>query len=103
MGQAAVRRSSSEPKRERTYLQVEDVGPVAVRLAAMARHDPSPRVLVGSRTLAMAPIDSHAAFLISLIDGMLSVVDLIDISGMPEREARAALERLARLGIIALE
>ncbi len=92
----------AKPPQGRTALRVDDVGTAAVRLAARAPQDARPRVLVNRRALASAPIDHREAFLVSLIDGSITVAGLVDVSGMREGEVTAALQRLARLGIISL-
>ena len=41
----------------------------------------------------MTPIDSRDAFVLSLIDGKLSVSSIVDIAGMPRQEIDAIFER----------
>lgn len=86
----------------RAAVRVDDVGANAVRLATRATADATPKVLVQRRALASAPIDHREAFLVSLIDGTLTVSALVDVSGMPAAEVTTALQRLARLGIVSL-
>lgn len=99
---AGPRSAPGGAKPERPALRVDEVGTAAVRLASRAPHDATPRVLVDRRTLASAPIDHREAFLLSLMDGRLTVAGLVDVSGMREGEVLAALQRLARLGLVAV-
>jgi hypothetical protein len=47
-------------------------------------------------------IDSRAAFLLSRIDGVLTIEDILDVSGMPRLEAYRYLCGMLRQGILAL-
>lgn len=47
-------------------------------------------------------LDHRAGFLLSLIDGMTCVEDLIELAGMPREDAEEILGRLVALGAIAL-
>lgn len=61
-----------------------------------------PMVLVDPVRLRATKLDGRAGFLVSLIDGVMSVESLLDVSGMPTDETVALLEDLRRRGIIAL-
>ena len=61
-----------------------------------------PRILKSKAELAAAPIDHRAGFLLAHIDGVTSVTGLVDITGMSEEEVDQILERLRRLGIVAV-
>lgn len=50
--------------------------------------------------LASAPISPRAAFLLSRIDGQLSMDELLDVSGMPRIEAYRYLCQLFLRGIL---
>jgi hypothetical protein len=50
--------------------------------------------------LASAPIGPRAAFLLSRIDGMLSIDEVLDVSGMPRLEAYRHLCQLFLHGIL---
>jgi hypothetical protein len=50
--------------------------------------------------LATAPISPRAAFLLSRIDGMLSIDEILDVSGMPRLEAYRHLCQLFLRGIL---
>ncbi len=91
--------TGSRPK-ARPHL-TDKVGDTAVRIARTT-HQGAPKLLASSTTIAAAPIDSRAAFLLSLVDGRNNEGTIVDMSGMPEEEVHAILARLARLGLIAL-
>lgn len=50
--------------------------------------------------LAAAPISSRAAFLLSRVDGLLSIDEILDVSGMPRLEAYRYLCQLFLRGIL---
>src|SRR5206468_11708709 len=50
--------------------------------------------------LAASPISPRAAFLLSRIDGMLSLDEILDVSGMPRLEAYRHLCQLVLRGIL---
>lgn len=92
-------------KRERTSrppVTVDEVGVAAVKLARGTRRESAPKLLASRALIAKAPIDTRAAFVLSLVDGRNSVNAIVDMSGMLEDEVKAILERLARLGLISL-
>jgi hypothetical protein len=86
----------------RPPVRVDDVGDVAVAIAARAHVTSAPKLLKARNELTSAPIDHRDAFVISLIDGRMSVGAIVDVSGMSTPEIVAILERLARLGIVSL-
>ena len=61
-----------------------------------------PNILKSKAELAAAPIDHRAGFLLAHIDGVTSIAGLVDITGMSEEEVDQILERLRRLGIVAV-
>ena len=61
-----------------------------------------PKLIRARSEIAAAPIDHRAGFLLAHIDGVTSVQGLVDVTGMPENEVEEILERLRRLGIVAL-
>ena len=61
-----------------------------------------PKLLKSKAEIAAAPIDHRAGFLLAHIDGVTTVAGLVDICGMPEEEVQQILERLRRLGIVAV-
>lgn len=97
------RPSSSPPTRSgRPPVTVDEVGTAAVKLARTGRRESAPRLVASRSVVAKAPIDTRSAFVLSLVDGRNSYDAIIDMAGMPEDEVKAILERLARLGLIAL-
>ena len=50
--------------------------------------------------LASAPISPRAAFLLSRIDGLLSIDEILDVCGMPRLEAYRYLCQLFLRGIL---
>ena len=93
-----VRRERSN----RPPVTVDDVGAAAVKLARTTRRDSAPKLLASRAVIAKAPIDTRAAFVLSLVDGRNTASAIVDMSGMLEDEVKAILERLARLGLISL-
>ena len=73
-------------------------GPDTVRLAPRS----VPRLVLTKSEIAVAPIDHRAGFLLAYIDGSTTVQGLVDIEVMPEREVHEILDRLRRLGIVAI-
>jgi hypothetical protein len=97
--------SSAPPSRvksrePRQAIAVDDVGAAALDAQSRPPRNGKPKVVKSRRELAAAPIDPRDAFLLSFIDGKLSVASLVDVSGMGEGEVMAILARLRRLGII---
>lgn len=92
---------STMKRAERKSVRIDDVGEGVLEYSA-APDQARPRMLKERKALAGAPIDHRDAFVLSLIDGRITVGTLVDVAGMPEGELRAILARLARLGIIAL-
>ena len=92
-------------KRERSNrppVTVDDVGAAAVKIARTTRRESAPKLLASRAVIAKAPIDTRAAFVLSLVDGRNTVPAIVDMSGMVEDEVKAILERLGRLGLISL-
>jgi hypothetical protein len=94
--------STRRPRSSRGAVRVDDVGDVAVAIASKAMPSFAPKLLKTGGELTSAPLDSRDAFVISLIDGTMSMQAIVDISGMPRAEMAAILDRLVQLGIIAL-
>jgi len=107
---SARRTASWEPeaptgtrRRERSSrppVTVDEVGVTAVKLARGTRRESAPKLLASRAVIAKAPIDTRAAFVLSLVDGRNTVDAIVDMSGMLEDEVKAILDRLARLGLI---
>jgi hypothetical protein len=62
--------------------------------------DRTPQLAKPLHELANAPISPRAAFLLSRIDGMLTIDELLDVSGMPRLEAYRYLCQLFLRGIL---
>lgn len=62
--------------------------------------DRTPQLAKPLHELANAPISPRAAFLLSRIDGMLTIDELLDVSGMPRLEAYRHLCQLFLRGIL---
>ena len=106
------KRTSWEPRRRpgrgarsasaRPPVTVDEVGATAVKIARTTRRESAPKLIASRGIIAKAPIDTRAAFVLSLVDGRNTVDAIVDMSGMLEDEVKAILERLARLGLISL-
>jgi hypothetical protein len=83
-------------------IKEDDVGDGAVKLAGAGARTAAPRLLANRKDLAQAPIDHRAAFVLTFVDGANPIDVIVDAAGMPEAEVTAILQRLARLGLIAL-
>jgi hypothetical protein len=96
--------SGSATRSGRPAIRQDDVGSAVRRapLAHLASARAVPRVIRSKAEIAAAPIDHRAGFLLAHIDGVTSVQGLVDIAGMAEGEVHEILERLCRLGIVAL-
>lgn len=92
---------SASRRADRKSVRIDEVGDGVFEYSA-APDEVRPRMLKERKALAGAPIDHRDAFVLSLIDGRITVATLVDVAGMPEPELRTILARLARLGIIAL-
>jgi len=103
----ASRPAASKPARpvaSRQSIREDDVGAavsgVADAVGSAGRQ--IPRIVRTKAEIAAAPIDHRAGFLLAHIDGVTSVQGLVDVAAMPENEVREILERLRRLGIVAI-
>lgn len=61
-----------------------------------------PKLLKTKAEIAAAPIDHRAGFLLAHVDGVTTVAGLVDVCGMAEEEVNDILDRLRRLGIVAV-
>jgi hypothetical protein len=99
--------TSATARSKRVSLREISVGDAVNRLPESAGAGGSssrsvPRLLKSKAEIAAAPIDHRAGFLLAHIDGTTSVQGLVDIAGMAENEVHEILERLRRLGIVAI-
>jgi hypothetical protein len=75
--------------------------PTAERcLAALGGPRSVPRVMLSPARVKDLPLDCQAAFVLSQIDGMCSVDDIVDISGLARSETLQILYDLAQQGVI---
>jgi hypothetical protein len=59
-----------------------------------------PQVVVAGHEWAKLPLDPRRAYLLSLIDGMLSIGDVLDVCGLRRGEAIAMLAGLIQSGVV---
>jgi len=69
-------------------------------LAALGGAAAVPRMVLSTADLKALPLGSDAAFVLSQIDGMSSVDDIIDISGFPRADTLRILHDLVQAGVI---
>jgi hypothetical protein len=62
-----------------------------------------PRLKVPMHELPLKTMDHRTGFLLSRVDGMLTLEDILDISGMSRLEAYRHLSRLVLQGILAID
>jgi hypothetical protein len=91
----------SKERTIRPPVTVDEVGVAAVKIAR-SRREGAPKLIASRAVIAKAPIDTRAAFVLSLVDGRNTATAIVDMSGMLEDEVKAILDRLARLGLISL-
>ena len=94
---------STTRRRQRISIREDHVGDVHVSedAGALLRRT-LPRVVLSPSQVAAAPLDHREGFLLAHVDSKTTVQALIDISGLPDDEVLASLQRLRRLGIITL-
>lgn len=73
-----------------------------VYLAQLGSRAEVPRIILSSDKLRTLNPDRWAAFIISRVDGMSSIDDIIDIAGMPQLDALRILYELLQQGVIGL-
>lgn len=100
----APRENAPVAKSRRPSIREDDVGAALKRgpSATPSAGQIVPRLLLSKAEIAAAPIDHRAGFLLAHIDGVTSVQGLVDIAGMAENEVQSILDRLRRLGIVAI-
>lgn len=86
----------------RMSIREDNVGGAATAAAVGAAGRAVPKIVKTKAEIAAAPIDHRAGFLLAHIDGVTSVAGLVDICGMPEDQVNEILDRLRRLGIVAV-
>jgi hypothetical protein len=89
-------------KSQRPSIREDNVGAAVKADAVRGTGRTIPKLLMSKAEIAVAPIDHRAGFLLAHIDGVTTVAALVDICGMPEDELTEILDRLRRLGIVAV-
>ena len=72
----------------------------ALQTARVGSLESAPRLAVEYDDLLLMPIDAQAMYLISQMDGMATIADLIDISGLGKKKIYALLTTLVDQGVI---
>ena len=95
----AARKTSTTPRP--SPVRVDDFGGAAMKIASRHRPASVPRLAKVKLDVSKAPLDSQSAYVLSLIDGMVSIDGIADITGIPVDRIREIIERLERLGFVA--
>lgn len=69
------------------------------RFGSLAR---IPRIAVSSATLASLTLDHRAGFVLALVDGVMTIENILDVGGMPAPDTLAILQDLVDRGIVTL-
>jgi DNA-nicking Smr family endonuclease len=94
--------------RLRAALESKTVRRAAPSASPAASPSPSPRrdavpiLAVPLAELTTRALDHRRGFMVSLVDGTSTVETLLDLSGMPEREAMELLGELLAQGVLAI-
>jgi hypothetical protein len=89
-------------------MKAVDEGDLAAFIAPIAEIRPRlplgavPRLAVTAEGLHLLPLDSRAAYLLSLVDGRCTLHTVLDICDMAHDEAVSVLTQLLHLGAIEL-
>jgi hypothetical protein len=75
---------------------------VSMYAAKLAPLDRVPVIVVPNTQMRWLSIDHRAGFVLSLVDGVVSVETIVDLSGMPRLDALRILHELVQQRIIAL-
>jgi hypothetical protein len=90
---------ASRPRTSRPALRVDDVGTTAVEIANKVKRTSKPR-LIGRASISDAPLSPQEAFVLSMIDGKLTIEALADSTGFKIEDVFAVVERLLRLKLV---
>jgi hypothetical protein len=90
------------PIHERDCTRIAPAAPAPSILTLTERHS-IPRIKKSPKEVARLPIDHRAGFLLSNIDGMQTMEEILDVCGMPPEEALDLIRKLERLGVIEIE
>lgn len=103
---SSARTATGSARSLRSSIRIDDLGEAVVggpdAMGAGARGRQVPKIVRTKAEIAEAPIDHRAGFLLAHIDGVTSVQGLVDVAAMPENEVHEIIERLRRLGIVAI-
>jgi len=94
--------ASPVAKSARMSIREDNVGAAVKADAIHGGSRAVPKILKTKAEIAAAPIDHRAGFLLAYIDGVTTVAGLVDICGMPVDQVNEILDRLRRLGIVAV-
>jgi len=81
---------------------LDEVGQATAAMAVGSSRSVTPRCIASAAELRSARIDPRDAFLLSFIDGRLSLQSIVDASGMREDQVIAILDRLSQSRIVAV-
>jgi len=68
----------------------------------LGSHDQIPRSCVPSHEIMSMSLDHREAFLLSLIDGVSSIEEIVDMSGMPQLDVLCLLHQMSERGLVVL-
>jgi hypothetical protein len=91
-------KSSGLPRKSKRVDTKDGLGPVSA--VPLLKLDSIVRVVKTAREIMSLPLDSRSAYVLSLIEGPMSVETIIDLSSVREREVFVILEQLLTLGVI---
>ena len=60
----------------------------------------TPRLLIEAREISTLPIDPRGAFMLTLVDGIQSLEEILDTCAMPQAEALDLIDKLRLMGVI---
>lgn len=83
---------------------VESGTEAAVRgMLTLTERQSVPKLLKGPAEFSKLPIDARGGFLLSQVDGMQTLEEILDVCAMPAAEALEVIEQLKSLGVIEFE
>lgn len=91
-----------QPIHAKDCTRIAPAVPAPSILTLTERHS-IPRVKKSPKEVARLPIDHRAGFLLSNIDGMQTMEEILDVCGMPPEEALDLIRKLEKLGVIEIE
>jgi hypothetical protein len=94
-----AREDHTSVRRSRRTVREDAVGEAAVTLAAEMT---MPRQTLDARRPTRGSLDPREAWILSLVDGNLSVEDLADVTSIPKNEVIIILEKLVEHGYVAI-